>query len=121
MQLSFPVFEGWSWPWPEWTLHVAYLASGVLIAAHYLPQVRLAWSNPEATRAAQSLFTWLMWTGCRGVALAYGVFVIHELLFLLVVVADLVGRLAMVASIIRARVISPRMQQTTSAGVTTAA
>lgn len=120
MQLINPVFEGWAWPWPEWTLHAVYLASGLLFAAHYLPQIRLAWSNPEATRAAQSLFTWSMWTACRSVALAYGVFVVHELVFLLVVAADLVGRFTMVGLIVRARAITSRLPQPSPADVTNA-
>lgn len=121
MQLMIPVLEGWSWPWPVWTLHAAYLASGLLIAAHYLPQIRLAWSNPDATRAAQSLVTWSVWTACRGVALAYAVFVVHELVFLIVVAADLLGRLAMVGLIIRARAIPSRTRRAARAGVTAGA
>lgn len=102
MQLTVPVFEAWAWPWPAWTLHIVYLFSGSLIAAHYLPQIRLAWAFPAATLEAQSLATWTVWTACRFVAFAYGVFVVHDLLFLVVVGADIAGRCAMVALILRA-------------------
>lgn len=106
MQLTVPVFESWSWPWPEWTLHLIYLFSGSLIAAHYLPQLRLAWSFPAATLAAQSLASWTVWTLCRVVAFGYGVFVVHDLLFLVVVGADIAGRGAMVGLILRAHALA---------------
>jgi hypothetical protein len=102
MSLTVPVLESWTWPWSASILHAAYLMSGILIALHYVPQLRRAWRFPEATLAAQSLSTWSVWTLCRAVALAYGLFVIHDLLFLLVVGADMVGRLAMVGTILRA-------------------
>ena len=100
------ILESWTWPWPVWTLHAAYLLSGLLIAVHYVPQLRRAWQFPEATAAAQSLSTWLVWTLCRAVAFAYGVFVLHDLVFLLVVGGDMLGRLGMVAAIMRAHAIS---------------
>lgn len=102
MPLNIPVLESWTWPWPATTLHVAYLLSGLLIAMHYLPQLRRAWRFPAATLAAQSLLTWSVWTLCRAVAFSYGVFVLHDLVFLIVVGADMFGRLAMVAMILRA-------------------
>ena len=101
-----PVLESCTWPWPIWTLHAAYLLSGLLIAVHYVPQLRRAWQFPEATLAAQSLSTWSVWTLCRAVAFTYGVVVLHDLVFLLVVGADMLGRLAMVALILRAHAIS---------------
>ena len=105
MPLTIPVLETWIWPWPALTLHVAYLVSGLLIAAHYLPQLRRAWRCPCATREAQSLSTWLVWTLCRAVAFTYGIFVLHDLVFLVVVGADMFGRLAMVGLIARAHLI----------------
>jgi hypothetical protein len=105
MSVTIPVFESWSWPWGGPTLHIAYLLSGLLIALHYVPQLRRAWRHPQATLTAQSLSTWSVWTACRGVALAYGVFVIHDLVFLLVVGADLLGRMAMVGVILRAHAV----------------
>lgn len=106
MSLTIPVLQSWAWPWSASTLHAAYLMSGLLIALHYVPQLRRAWCFPEATLAAQSLSTWLVWTACRGIALAYGLFVLHDLVFLLVVGADMVGRLAMVGAILRAHAIA---------------
>jgi hypothetical protein len=101
MPLTIPILESWTWPWPALTLHAAYLMSGLLIAAHYVPQLRRAWRCPTATREAQSLPTWLVWTLCRAVAFTYGIFVLHDLVFLVVVGADMFGRLAMVALIVR--------------------
>lgn len=98
------------WPWPESTLHWAYLTSGLLIAAHYLPLLKRAWRHPEATSAAQSLLTWAVWTLCRVVAFTYGLFILHDLVFLLVVGADLVGRVAMAVLIVRARWLVSRRQ-----------
>jgi hypothetical protein len=108
MSLTIPVLESWTWPWAESTLHFAYLLSGMLIVLHYVPQLRRAWCFPEATLTAQSLSTWAVWTACRAVALAYGVFVIHDLLFVLVVGADMLGRLAMVGTILRAHMIAAK-------------
>lgn len=102
MHLTVAVLETWEWPWPAWTLHAAYLSSGALIAAHYGPQIRRAWRFPSATVLAQSLSTWLVWTMCRLIALLYGLFVVHDLLFIAVVAADIGGRLAMVGLILRA-------------------
>ena len=106
MPLTIPVLEWCVWPWPIWTLHTAYLLSGVIIAGHYVPQVRRAWCFPAATLVAQSLSTWTAWTLCRAVAFAYGVFVLHDMVFLLVVGADILGRMIMVGLIVRAHVIS---------------
>jgi hypothetical protein len=107
MNLSFPVLETWTWPWPAWTLNLAYLASGIVMAIQYLPQLRRAWLHPAATRDAQSLSTWTVWTLCRAIALVYGVYILHDLMFLIVVGADVGGRLAMVALILRAHKIAP--------------
>lgn len=106
MPLTVPVLEHWTWPSGKWTLHAAYLLPGVLIAVHYWPQICRAWRFPGATAAAQSLSTWVVWTVCRAVAFTYGVFVLHDLVFLIVVGADIAGRLAMVALIVRALVIT---------------
>lgn len=101
--LRIEAFPHAVWPLPIETLHWAYLLSGLLIAAHYAPLLQRAWRHVEATATAQSLSTWAVWTGCRAVALAYGVFVVHDLLFVCVVGADVCGRLAMAALILRAR------------------
>lgn len=106
MPLTIPVLADWAWPWPVFSLHVAYLLSGLLIALHYIPQVRRAWYFPAATLAAQSLSTWTAWTLCRAVAFIYGIFVLHDLVFLVVVGTDMFGRLAIVGLIVRARSIA---------------
>ena len=110
MTLTVPVLEHWSWPWATWTLHAAYMLSGLLIAAHYAPQIRRAWHFPAATAAAQSLSTWTVWTLCRAVAFTYGVFVLHDLVFLIVVGADILGRLTMVVLIVRAQIFTRHVQ-----------
>lgn len=103
MSLTIPVLEHWLWPWPAWTLHALYLFCGMVIAIHYVPQALCAWRYPAATAAAQSLTTWTVWTLCRTSALAYGIYVLHDLLFIIVVAADILGRTTMVALIVRAR------------------
>lgn len=103
MPMTIPFLETWTWPWPIWTLRVMYLFSGLVFALHYVPQIRLAWRHPEATRTAQSLATWCVWTLCRVVALAYGVCVVHDLFFVLVISADLLGRFVIVALVVRAK------------------
>ena len=105
MPLTIPVLDTWTWPWSTSTLHVAYLLSGLLIAVNYVPQLRRAWQYPEATIAAQSLSSWSVWTLCRAVAFTYGIFVLHDLVFLIVVGADMFGRFAIVLLIMRAHAI----------------
>jgi hypothetical protein len=73
---------------------------------NYVPQLRRAWNYPEATIAAQSLSSWSVWTLCRAVAFTYGMFVLHDLVFLIVVGADMFGRFAVVMLIVRAHAIA---------------
>jgi hypothetical protein len=108
--LHIEVFAGAQWPLPESTLHWAYMMSGLLIASHYLPLLRRAWLDPEATVAAQPLSTWAVWTLCRMVAFTYGVFILHDLVFLIVVGADIAGRFGMATLILRARLLLARRQ-----------
>jgi hypothetical protein len=114
--LHIEVFAGAQWPLPEYTLHWAYLISGLLIASHYLPLLRRAWRHPEATAAAQPLSTWAVWTLCRMVAFTYGLFILHDLVFLIVVGADIAGRFAMALLIVRARWLLARRQAQMAAG-----
>lgn len=102
---SLLVLEQWSWPWPPWTLHAAYLLAAMLVALHYVPQLRCAWRHPAATRTAHSLRTWVVWSMCSAVSCAYGVFVLHNLVFLMVVSADFLGRFGMVLFIVRAHLL----------------
>jgi hypothetical protein len=76
------------------------------MGANYAPQLRRAWLHPEATLAAQSLSTWCAWPSCGSVAFAYGVFIVHDVVFLVVVGADLIGRFALVALIVRAHALA---------------
>jgi hypothetical protein len=57
MPLHIPVLESWAWPWSIWTLHLAYLSSGPIIAVHYIPLLKRAWRFPAATATAQCLLT----------------------------------------------------------------
>jgi hypothetical protein len=106
MSVTLPVLQSWTWPWPIWTLNLVYLATGLVIAAHYVPLLRRAWLFPVAAATVHPLLSWSVWTLCRAIALVYGIFVVREPVFLLVVGADLFGRLAVAALIVRARVLS---------------
>jgi hypothetical protein len=92
-----------TWPFPSLTLHWAYLVAGLLIASHYVPLLKRAWFHPAATAIAQPLSTWAVWTACRLVAFTYGMFILHDLVFLIVTGADVLGRPAMAFLIVRAR------------------
>lgn len=119
--LRIEAFPNASWPWPIETLHWAYLISGLLIVAHYGPLLRRAWLHTEATALAQSLLTWTVWTACRLVALSYGLFVLHDAVFLMVVGADVSCRFAMATLIVRARHVHRRRQAAAAVDRTQAA
>jgi len=107
--MKFEVLPYLTWPLPPFTLHWAYLAAGLLIASHYIPLLKRAWFHPAATAIAQPLSTWAVWTVCRVVAFTYGMFILHDLVFLIVTGADVLGRLAMAVLIVRAhRLEQPR-------------
>jgi hypothetical protein len=106
MSLTIPVLESWTWPWPIWTLNLVYLACGLVIAVHYVPLLQRVWRFPVAAATVYSLPTWSVWTPCRAIAFVYGLLVVRELAFLLVMGADLFGRLAVAALIVRARVLA---------------
>jgi len=89
-------------------LHLAYLLAAMLVAVHYIPQIQRCWRFPAATLTAHSLSTWSVWTLCSAVSCTYGLFVLHNLVFLIVVSADFVGRLTMVILIVRAHVVARR-------------
>ncbi|MEO7335202.1 MAG: hypothetical protein ABIV63_01360 [Caldimonas sp.] len=83
-------------------LSAGYLASGFVMAGIYVPQLVRGWRNPRATVLAQSLSSWTVWAACRVVALLYGCLVIGDPLFILAVGLDLLGRLAVLAVLLRA-------------------
>ncbi|HTD90652.1 MAG TPA: hypothetical protein VK663_08315, partial [Burkholderiales bacterium] len=78
----------------------------ILVAVHYIPQIQRGWRFPSATLTAHSLSTWLVWALCSAVSCTYGLFVLHNLVFMIVVSADFVGRLTMVILIVRAHTIA---------------
>ena len=94
---------------------VCYLVSGFVMAGRYVPQVLRGWRNPEATVIAQSFSSWAVWAVCRTVALAYGVWVLSDPLFVLAVGLDLAGRLGMLAVLIRARWLQASARQRAAA------
>ena len=83
-------------------LSAGYLVSGFVMAGIYVPQLVRGWRDPRATVLAQSLSSWTVWAACRVVALLYGCLVIGDLLFILAVGLDLLGRLAVLAVLLRA-------------------
>ena len=83
-------------------LSAGYLVSGFVMAGIYLPQLVRGWRNPRATVIAQSLSSWTVWAACRVVALLYGCLVIGDPLFIVAVGLDLLGRLAVLAVLLRA-------------------
>jgi hypothetical protein len=90
---------------PGWlqSLPAIYLLAGTLMAAGYVGQIRKAWRQPQASLLAQSMPSWLLWTACRTVALAYGIWVIRDAAFIVVVGLDVVGRIGVVLALLRAR------------------
>lgn len=84
-------------------LRAAYLLTGLIAAAGYVPQVLLAWRRPEQTAIAQSVTSWLTWTVCRLVALAYCVVLVGDTLLVVAVGLDAAGRLAVLLTLLRAR------------------
>jgi hypothetical protein len=83
-------------------LSAGYLVSGFVMAGIYLPQLVRGWRYPHATAIAQSFSSWMVWAACRAVALLYGCLVIGDPLFILAVSLDLLGRLAVLAVLLRA-------------------
>lgn len=100
--MRIEVLPDLTWPFPPFTLQWAYLVAGLLIASHYVPLLKRAWFHPAAAAVAQPLSTWAVWTACRLVAFTYGMFILHDLVFLVVTGADVLGRLSMAVLIVRA-------------------
>jgi len=98
--LTLQLFRGGAGP--ASFLQVTYLLCGLLMAVNYVPQLWRAWRFPAATVMAQSLSSWSMWTVCRAIAFAYGAFVLHDVVLLVVVGIDIVGRFCIVMLIVRA-------------------
>ena len=79
-----------------------YLLSGLAIAASYIPQLARGWRHPEATVVAQSFCSWAVWAACRAVALLYGIVVVEDVLFIVAVGLDLLGRILVLVVLLRA-------------------
>ena len=81
----------------------AYIATGVLFAGMYVPKLRCMLRDPGATAKSHSPATELMWTLCRFVSLLYVGLIAAQPVITLVVLLDLLGRIASVALLLRAR------------------
>ena len=92
---------------PGWQqlLHAAYVLSGLLMAAGYVGQIRLAWRTPQASLLAQSMPSWLLWTLCRAVALAYVIGVVGDGALIIAVGLDVAGRAGVLLVLLRARLL----------------
>ena len=84
-------------------LHLAYVVSGLVMATAYVGQIRRIWRQPQASLLAQSMPSWLQWTACRSIALAYGICVIGDAAFIWAVGLDVCGRLGVLLALLRAR------------------
>lgn len=85
------------------SLATAYLLTGFLFAASYLPRLMCMLRDPRATAASHSLGSQVIWTACRLVSSLYVGVVARQPLILLVVLLDLTGRLACVVVLLHSR------------------
>jgi len=83
-------------------LSAGYLVLGLRHGRHLSAAARSRLAEPPGDRIAQSLSSWTVWAACRVVALLYGCLVIGDPLFILAVGLDLLGRLAVLAVLMRA-------------------
>ncbi len=79
-----------------------YIASGVVLVMGYGPQLRRLLMHPDAGVKACPLSSWLLWTACRVVALAYSACAVRDAALTLIVSLDVAGRAAVLALLLRA-------------------
>lgn len=91
----------------EW-LQGLYMASGFVLVMGYGPQLRRLLVHPDAGATACPLSSWLLWTGCRVVALAYSACAVGDAALTLIVSLDVAGRAAVLALLVRAHWIRRR-------------
>lgn len=80
-----------------------YLASGLVLLVGYGPQLRQLMLHPDAGVKACPLSSWLLWTGCRVVALMYCAGVVRDVALTVIVGLDVGARLAVLLLLARAR------------------
>ncbi len=84
-------------------LLVAYLLTGIVFAAMYVPKLRCMIRDPQSTATAYSATTEWLWMACRLVSLLYVVLVAQDAAIAAVVSLDLIGRVASLLIVLRAR------------------
>lgn len=84
-------------------LSAAYTSSGFAFAAAYWPKIRNVIRQPGAAVLSHSLCAEVIWTACRMISLAYVALVAREPLIGLVVLLDLVGRIALLSVVLTVR------------------
>ena len=80
-----------------------YIATSVGVCLLHVPRLRRMWLDDKAAVRANSLPSELMWVGTRVIAMAYLVGVAQQWLIALAVALDLLGRVLIVAVLLRAR------------------
>lgn len=88
-----------------------YLASGVVLVMGYGPQLRRLLLHPEAGATACPMSSWLLWTACRVVALAYSACAVRDAALTLIVSLDVAGRAAVLALLVRVHWIRRRRRR----------
>lgn len=83
-------------------LQLLYLASGLVLLVGYGPQLRQLMLHPDAGVKACPLSSWLLWTGCRLVALMYCAGVVRDVALTLIVGLDVGARMAVLLLLARA-------------------
>ncbi len=87
---------------PGVLLTVVYIVSGFVFAAAYRPTLRAMRADLQATARSHSLAAETRWTACRLVSLVYVASIARDPVIGLIVALDLTGRLAVLATVIRA-------------------
>lgn len=84
-------------------LQPLYVASGLLMASGYGPQLWRLLRYPEASALACPVSSWMLWTACRVVALAYCALAVRDTWLVLGVGLDVAGRLLVLALLLWVR------------------
>jgi hypothetical protein len=93
-------------------LLVAYVVTGFIFAAMYVPKLRCMIRDPQSTATAYSPSTEWLWTACRVVSLLYVGLVARDAAIAVVILLDLTGRVASLIIVLRARRVVARTNAT---------
>lgn len=85
-------------------LPACYLLTNLAFSVMYVPRLRRILRDEAAAVQANSLASEVFWLLCRFVAIAYVGSVAQQVLIASTIVLDIVGRTAIVAVLVRARV-----------------